>query len=268
MLLGSAVTVLSTDDPVRVFQRFSTIDALSSGRAEVTLGRGSFTESYPLFGYDLAQYDLLFEEKLALFTALVEKQPTTWSGRTRSAITDQTVYPPIEHGKLRTWVGVGGSPESVLRAARYGVPLMLAIIGGNPARFAAYSDAFRRALTELGKPMLPVGVHSPGYVAETDEQAKNEVWPHYAAIMTRIGRERGWQPVTREHFEREVGPAGSLHVGSPETVARKIAKTVKALGASRFHMKYSSGTLPHDKMMKCIELYGTRVAPLVRDMLA
>lgn len=266
VLLGSAVTVLSTDDPVRVFQRFSTLDAVSNGRAEVTLGRGSFTESYPLFGFDLSQYDVLFEERLALFTALLEQKPVTWSGRTRSAVTDQLVYPPVESGRLRAWVGVGGSPESVVRAARYGHPLMLAIIGGNPLRFTAYSDGFRGALERMGKPELPVGAHSPGYVAETDEQAKADMFPHHMALMTRIGRERGWPPTTRDQVEREAGPDGALCVGSPETVARKIARTVKALKLSRFDLKYSSGTLPHDKLMKSIELFGTKVAPMVREM--
>lgn len=267
VLLGSAVTVLSTDDPIRVFQRFSTLDALSNGRAEVTVGRGSFTESYPLFGFDLKQYDLLFEERLALFAALVDKQPVTWSGRTRSGVANQSVYPPIEHGKLRTWVGVGGSPESVVRAARYGLPLMLAIIGGSPARFATYAHGYRAALKEMGKDDLPIGAHSPGHVAETDEQAEEELWPHYRAIMTRIGRERGWPPVTREHFQREVGPGGALCVGSPDTVAEKIATTVKALGLSRFDMKYSSGSLPHEAMLRSIELFGTRVMPRVRARL-
>jgi probable LLM family oxidoreductase len=266
--LGSAVTVLSTDDPVRVFQRFSTLNAVSNGRAEVILGRGSFTESYPLFGYDMAQYELLFEEKLSLFAALLGPQPTTWSGRTRSALTNQAVYPPIEQGSLRTWVGVGGSPESVVRAARYNLPLILAIIGGNPARFVPYADLFRKALEKAGQPSLPVGAHSPGHVAATDEQAKEDVWPHYLMMMNRIGRERGWSPVSRDHFEREAGPDGALCVGSPDTVARKIARTIRTLGLSRFDMKYSSGTLPHDKLMTSIELFGTRVAPRVRELLA
>ena len=267
MWLGSAVTVLSTDDPVRVFERFSSLNGISNGRAEVIMGRGSFTESYPLFGYDLNQYELLFEEKLELWAELLTGDPVTWNGRTRPKLQDQKVYPPVDRGPLRTWVGVGGSPESVVRAARYGLPLMLAIIGGNPSRFAAYSDAFRTALEKTGKPRLPVGAHSPGHVAETDAEAKNDIWPHYLAMMNRIGRERGWQPVSREHFEREAGPSGALCVGSPETVATKIVKTVRALDLARFDMKYSSGTLSHDKLMKSIELYGTKVIPLVREML-
>jgi probable LLM family oxidoreductase len=268
ILLGSSVTVLSSDDPVRVFQRFSTLNAVSSGRAEVILGRGSFTESYPLFGYDLSQYELLFEEKLGLFAEILNQKPVTWSGRTRSALKDQTIYPPVEHGRLRTWVGVGGSPESVVRAARYGLPLIVAIIGGSPRRFAQFTDLYRKSLARFGKLELPIGAHSPGHVAATDAQAKEEIWPHYAAMMTRIGRERGWPPMGREHFEREAGPDGALCVGSPETVATKIANTIRALGLSRFGLKYSAGTLPHETLMSSIELYGTKVIPLVRQMLA
>ena len=268
ILLGSAVTVLSTDDPVRVFQRFSTLNAISNGRAEVILGRGSFIESYPLFGYDLAQYDELFEEKLALFAELLKGGPVTWKGRKRSPLQDQQVYPPIEAGTLRTWVGVGGSPESVVRAARYGLPLTLAIIGGDPRRFAGYAALYRDTLQKLGTPELPIAVHSPGHVARTDEQAKEEVWPHYEALMNRIGAERGWPPTSRAHFEREVGPQGALCVGSPATVAEKIVKTATTLGLARFDMKYSSGSLPHEQLMTSIELFGTEVAPRVRERLA
>jgi probable LLM family oxidoreductase len=268
ILLGSSVTVLSSDDPVRVFQRFSTLNAVSNGRAEVILGRGSFTESYPLFGYDLSQYELLFEEKLGLFAEILNQKPVTWSGRTRSALKDQAIYPPVEHGRLRTWVGVGGSPESVVRAARYGLPLIVAIIGGSPRRFAQFTDLYRKSLARFGKLELPIGAHSPGHVAATDAQAKEEIWPHYAAMMTRIGRERGWPPMGREHFEREAGPDGALCVGSPETVATKIANTIRALGLSRVGLKYSAGTLPHETLMSSIELYGTKVIPLVRQMLA
>jgi probable LLM family oxidoreductase len=268
ILLGSSVTVLSSDDPVRVFQRFSTLNAVSNGRAEVILGRGSFTESYPLFGYDLSQYELLFEEKLGLFAEILNQKPVTWSGRTRSALKDQAIYPPVEHGRLRTWVGVGGSPESVVRSARYGLPLIVAIIGGSPRRFAQFTDLYRKSLARFGKLELPIGAHSPGHVAATDAQAKEEIWPHYAAMMTRIGRERGWPPMGREHFEREAGPDGALCVGSPETVATKIANTIRALGLSRFGLKYSAGTLPHETLMSSIELYGTKVIPLVRQMLA
>jgi probable LLM family oxidoreductase len=265
--LGSAVTVLSSDDAIRVFQRFSTLDAIAKGRAEVILGRGSFTESFPLFGYDLNQYEELFDEKLSLFAALVTQEAVTWRGNLRPPLTDQRVFPPIEQGSLKTWIGVGGSPDSVVRAAHYGFPLMLAIIGGEPARFRPYVDLFHRALAQLGKPVLPVGVHCHGYVAQTDEQARSELWPDYKRMRDRIGAERGWPPMQRADFDREAD-RGALHVGSPETVARKIAATVKALGVMRFDMKYSAGTLSHDKIMRNLELYGRKVMPLVRDMLA
>lgn len=266
--LGSAVTVLSTDDPIRVYQRFSTLDALSNGRAEVILGRGSFTESFPLFGFDLAHYEALFEEKLSLFAALQSGEPVTWSGRTRPPLSNQRVYPPIESGRLRTWVGVGGSPESVIRAARYAFPLTVAIIGGSPARFRPFVDLYHQALAQFGHAALPVAAHSPGHVAASDEQAREEVWPHYRDMMSRIGAERGWPPVTRAQFDREVGPDGALCVGAPETVARKIAATIRTLGLSRFDMKYSNGQLPHEAAMRSVELYGTRVAPRVRELLA
>jgi probable LLM family oxidoreductase len=265
VLLGSAVTVLSTDDPVRVFERFSTLNAVSNGRAEIIVGRGSFTESYPLFGYDLNDYDALFEEKLELFVELLKSMPVTWKGRMRSALTNTTVYPTLEDGRLLTWVGVGGSPESVVRAARHGLPLTLAIIGGDPRRFRPYVDLYHQSLTRFSQPMLPIAVHSPGHVAETDEQARTELWPHYEAMIGRIGRERGWPPPTRQQFDRETGPDGALCVGSPATVAAKISRTVEALGLSRFNMKYSNGTLPHETLLKSIDLFGSKVAPLVRE---
>ena len=266
--LGTAVTVLSTDDPIRVFQRFSTLNALSNGRAEVILGRGSFTESFPLFGFNLNQYELLFDEKLDLFAELLDGGPVNWDGRTRPEIKDQLVFPPIEQGRLTTWVGVGGSPESVIRAARYNLPLMLAIIGGSPRRFRPFVDMYQRALKQFGLEAHAVGAHSPGHVADTDAQAREELWPHYERIMSKIGAERGWPPVTRDHFDREAGPEGSLCVGSPETVAQKVAATVATLGLSRFDMKYSNGTLPHDRMLRSIELYATEVAPRVQELLA
>lgn len=266
--LASAVTVLSTDDPVRVFQRFSTVDALSRGRADVILGRGSFTESYALFGYDLSQYNELFEEKLDLFVKVLREPVVTWNGTTRSALSNQRVFPPVASGTLRTWVGVGGSPDSVVRAARHGLPLMLAIIGGSAKRFLPFVHMFRQTLDRLGKPQLPIGVHSPGHVAETDAKAKEELWPHFSMLMNRIGRERGWMPMGRDHFEREAGPEGALCVGSPETVALKIANTVRELGLVHFNLKYSNGTMPHDLLMKSIELYGGQVAPRVRELLA
>ncbi len=265
--LGSAVTVLSSDDPVRVFQRFSTLDALSDGRAEVILGRGSFTESFPLFGYDLEDYEVLFEEKLDLFHRLLDEGPVTWSGTTRAPLSGASVHPKTADG-LRTWIGVGGSPESVVRAARYGLPLMLAIIGGDPLRFAPFADLYRRALAEMGQPSLPIGIHSPGHVAPTDEQAREELWPHHKVMHDRIGGQRGWPPMTREQFDLAAGPTGALAVGSPETVAAKIVRAVQGLGASRFDMKYSAGTLPHSLMMESIRLYATEVAPLVREQLA
>ena len=265
--LGSAVTVLSSDDPIRVFQRFATLDAASNGRAEVILGRGSFTESFPLFGFDLEQYEELFEDKLDLFAAVRRQGAVTWHGRTRPPLANQRIFPPVETGSLKTWIGVGGSPESVVRAARYDLPLMLAIIGGDPTRFRSYVDLYHRAFAQLERPVQPIGVHSPGYVAETDDAARAELWPDYKQMRDRIGAERGWPPMGRAEFEREADH-GSLYVGAPETVARKIAATAKALGIQRFNLKYSAGPLPHAKLMRSIELYGRKVIPLVHDMLA
>jgi probable LLM family oxidoreductase len=267
--LGSAVTVLSSDDPVRVFQRFSTLDAASNGRAEVILGRGSFTESFPLFGYPLSQYEILFDEKLDLFAALLHAdrtgEPVNWNGTTRPALATTHVFPRTEHG-LSVWVGVGGSPESIVRAARYGFPLVLAIIGGDPKRFRSYVSLYKQSLTQMNLPMLPVGVHSPGHIAETDVQACEEMWPAYKQMHDRIGAQRGWPPITRMQFDGEV-ERGSLYVGSPETVAQKIARTVRALDASRFSLKYSAGPLGHDSMMRSIELYGRVVIPRVRELI-
>jgi len=265
--LGSAVTVLSSDDPIRVFQRFATLDAVSGGRAEVILGRGSFTESFPLFGYELSDYEVLFEEKLDLFSHLLDERPVTWSGETRPPLRDQPVFPTTEQG-LRTWIGVGGSPGSVVRAARYGLPLMLAIIGGDPLRFAPFVELYHRALAESGRPELPVGIHSPGHVAATDEQALEELWPHYRVMHDRIGRQRGWPPITQAQFEAGAGPEGALAAGSPETVAAKIVRAATGLRASRFDLKYSAGTLPHETMLASIERYATQVAPAVRSELA
>jgi probable LLM family oxidoreductase len=264
--LGTAVTVLSSDDPIRVFQRFSTLHALSGGRAEVILGRGSFTESFPLFGFDLNDYETLFNEKLDLFTRLLRDRKVSWSGTTRTALKDQPVHPVLAR-PLRAWIGVGGTPESVMRAVHYDLPMMLAIIGGPAARFRPFVDLYQRAAAQAGRAPQPIGVHSPGHVADTDEAAKEDLWPHYKRLLDRIGRERDWSPVSRDHFEAEAAQ-GALYVGSPETVARKIAGTVRALGLSRFEMKYSSGPMPHDRLMRSVELYGARVIPLVRDMLA
>jgi probable LLM family oxidoreductase len=264
--LGSAVTVLSSDDPIRVFQRFSILDALSNGRAEVMLGRGSFIESFPLFGFDLDKYEELFNEKLDLFAAVLGEQPVTWQGATRPPLQGLSVYPKTQSGRLTTWIGVGATPQSVLRAARYGMPLMLAIIGGDPRRFAPFAHLFRRSLAEMGKPELPVGVHSHGFVGETDAQAKDDLFADYKRMRDKIGAERGWPPMTRDHFEHEI-THGSLYVGSPETVARRIVATIRALDLARFELKYSAGPLSHAKMMRSIELYGRKVIPLVREML-
>lgn len=266
--LGSGVTVLSSDDPVRVFQRFSTVDALSNGRAEVILGRGSFTESFPLFGYDLKDYELLFEEKIDLFHQLLDEKPVTWEGTTRAALRDADVFPKTESGRLKTWVGVGGSPQSVLRTAHYGFPLMLAIIGGKPERFAPYVDLYRKATEQLGQPALPVGMHSPGFVAATDEEAKELFYPGYRVIRDRIGADRGWPPIRREEFDSEVVD-GSMYVGSVETVAQKIARAIRTLDVGRFDMIYSSaGTVSASARLRSVELYGTQVIPRVRELLA
>jgi len=266
IVLGTAVTVLSSDDPVRVYERFATLDALSKGRAEVTLGRGSFTESFPLFGYDLADYDRLFAEKLDLFATLRDEKPVTWSGTTRRPLENAEVFPKTESGSLSAWIGVGGSPESVVRAAQYRFPLMLAIIGGDPLRFAPYVDLYRRALQEFEAPALPIGVHSPGFVHEDDATARDLLFPHWIGMRNRIGRERGWGPANRDQFEAEVD-GGALFVGSPETVAQKIAGTVEGLGLSRFDLKYSSGSMPHEQLMDTIRLYGTEVIPRVRELI-
>ena len=265
--LGSAVTVLSSDDPVRVFQRYSTLHAISGGRAEVILGRGSSIESFPLFGYELADYEELFEEKSALFAELLKGGPVTWAGKTRAPLLNQDVVPHTESGPFPVWIGVGGNPESVVRAARLGFSLMLAIIGGRPSRFAAYSKLFGRALDKFGRPALPVGVHSPGHVAATDEQAKAEFWPRWRNTIALVAAERGFAIPTEESFEWETGPDGSLYVGSPETVARKIAANLRVLQATRFDLKYGMPGLTHDQLMTNIELYGRQVVPRVRELI-
>ncbi|GAA3771487.1 LLM class flavin-dependent oxidoreductase [Microbacterium kribbense] len=265
--LGTAVTVLSSDDPVRVYERFATLDALSHGRAEVILGRGSFTESFPLFGFDLNDYEVLFDERVELFSRLVTEQPVTWRGTTRAALSDADVFPKTENG-LRAWIGVGGSPESVVRAARYGYGLMLAIIGGSSARFRPFVDLYHHSLGEFGHDRMPVGVHSPGHVADTDEQAWDEMYPAMAANRDAIGAERGWGRYTRAQFQHDVGPDGAVYAGAPETVARKIAATARTLGLDRFDVKFSNGTLSHERLLHSIELYGTRVAPRVVELLA
>lgn len=264
--LGTAVTVLSSDDPVRVYERFATLAALSNGRAEITLGRGSFTESFPLFGYDLGDYEQLFAEKADLMAELLTERAVTWQGTVRAPLSAQEVYPKTEAGRIPAWIGVGGSPESVVRAAQYGFPLVLAIIGGEPARFAPYVDLFHRALERFDREKLPVAVHAPGFIAGTDEQAVETLWPHARKAMTRIGAERGWPPLTRERFEADIAE-GAWHVGSPQTVAAKIARTVQSVGIQRFDLKYSVGTLPHEDLMTAIHLYGTEVIPRVKELL-
>ncbi|MGB4918511.1 MAG: LLM class flavin-dependent oxidoreductase [Propionicimonas sp.] len=261
--LGSAVTVLSSDDPVRVYERFATIDAISNGRAEITVGRGSFIESFPLFGYDLADYEVLFAEKLDLLSLLRREGPLTWSGTTRRPLTGQRAYPTTAAGGLPVWVAVGGTPASVIRAAEAGLPLMLAIIGGPPVRFRPFVELFRDATADQP---LPVGVHSPGFIADTDAQARELLFPHFKVNRDRIGRERGWPPVSRAEFESEAD-AGALFVGSPETVARRIADTVTVLGLQRFDLKYANGPMPHEHLLRAIELYGTEVVPRIRALL-
>ncbi|WP_084077844.1 LLM class flavin-dependent oxidoreductase [Demequina sp. NBRC 110057] len=266
--LGSAVTVLSSDDPVRVFQRFSTLDAVSDGRAEVILGRGSFTESFPLFGYDLADYEVLFEEKLELFSQLLTEKPVTWQGTTRPGLHEADVYPKTDSGSLTTWVGVGGSPQSVVRTAKYGLRLMLAIIGGDPGRFAPYLDLYRRATEQFGTPQHPVGMHSHGFIAPTDEEARESYFPGYKAMRDRVGAERGWPAMTRSEFDAEVAH-GSLYVGSPETVAAKMAQAIRTLGVGRFDFVYTGGgAMPASSRMRAVDLFGTQVIPRVRELLA
>lgn len=266
--LGTAVTVLSSDDPVRVYERFATLDALSNGRTEIIAGRGSFIESFPLFGLNLEDYEELFEEKLELLAQLRHGKPVTWEGKHRAALQEQQVYPLLEDQPLKTWVGVGGSPQSVIRAARHQLPLFLAIIGGQPAGFEPLVDLYHRALQQFGHESLPVAAHFHGLVADTDEQALEQLWPHYQRTMNRLGEERGWPPVSRMRLQAAMGPEGSMMAGSPETVAKKIAKVTKQLGLSRVDIKYSAGTLPHEQLMKSIELMGTKVKPMVYELLS
>jgi probable LLM family oxidoreductase len=265
--LGTAVTVLSTQDPVRVYAEFATLDAVSNGRAQLIVGRGSLTDSFPLFGFDLADYETLFEEKLDLLTRLLRDQPVTWSGSVRPPLSDQYVSPPLPVGHLPTWVGVGGSPQSVIRAARYGLPLMLAIVGGPPSRFAPYVDLYKRALDQYGQPPLPIGMHSIGYVGKTDDEAFDIQWPYWAEMLEGASRERGWAAPTRNKFDAEIA-GGSLYVGSPETVATKLVAAIRLLGLSRFDLAYALGRVPHEERMATIELYGREVIPRVRELLA
>ncbi len=265
--LGTSVTVLSTNDPVRLYHEFSTLDAVSNGRAQLILGRASATESFPLFGYDLADYEHLFEEKLDLFMRLQREESVTWSGSVRAPLNDQTLHPRMPAGGIPTWIGVGGSPDSVVRAARYGLPLMLAIIGGLPQRFAAHVELYHRALEQFGNPVQPVGMHSLGLVAETDEEARETWWRYWEPVVTQMSVERGFYPPSRDRYLAEV-EGGALFVGSPETVAQKIASNARTLKLGRFDLKYDIMNLPREARARSIELLGTEVAPRVQELLA
>lgn len=264
--LTSAVTVLSSDDPVRVFQQFATLDLLSSGRAEIMAGRGSFIESFPLFGYRLEDYDELFEEKLDLLLKLRDSVKITWSGRLRAPINDRGVYPRPYQDKLPIWIAVGGTPQSVVRAAVLGLPLALAIIGGEPARFAPLFKLYRDAARQSGHDpdALATSLNVHGFVGETTGQAADDFYAPQAEVMNRIGRERGWGPTSRAHFDQARGPDGALFVGDPETVAEKIVAQHRLFRNDRFLLQMAIGIMPHAKIMKAIELYGTKVAPIVR----
>ncbi len=268
--LSSAVTVLSSDDPVRVFQDFATLDLISGGRAEIMAGRGSFIESFPLFGYDLGDYDELFAEKLELLLKLRESERVTWSGRHRAPLEDVGVYPRPVQDPLPVWIAVGGTPQSVVRAAVLGLPLAIAIIGGQPENFAPLAELYRQAAGEAGHDPahLPISINSHAYVADTFQRAGDEYFPTYAAMMNRIGRERGWGPMGRRQFEAGRSPRGALVVGSPEEVTEKILYEHELFGHGRFMAQISVGTLPHEKVMRAIELFGTEVAPAVRKELA
>ncbi len=266
--LASAVTVLSAADPVRVFQEFATLDLISQGRAEIVVGRGSFIESFPLFGLDVADYDSLFAEKLDLLLRLREQVTVSWAGRHRAALTGQEVYPRPVQARLPIWLGVGGTPHSFARAGTLGLPLMVAIIGGEPHRFRPMVDLYRESGRRAGYApgQLPVGVHALGYVAETNEQAEADFFPGYAAMFTQIGKERGWPPTTRAQFDALRGPKGALVVGDPQAVAEKIAYYSEALGGiMRLNLQMSVAALPHGKLMRAIELLGTEAAPVLRQ---
>ena len=264
--LTSAVTVLSSDDPVRVFQQFATLDLLSGGRAEIMAGRGSFIESFPLFGYDLNDYDTLFAEKLELLLKIRESERITWSGSSRAPIEDRGVYPRPYQERLPIWIAVGGTPQSVVRAAQLGLPLALAIIGGEPARFAPFLELYREAARRSGQDpaKLATSINVHGFVAETTEKAADIFYGPQAEVMNRIGRERGWGPTNKAHFDQARSPRGALFLGDPETVAEKIVAHHKIFNNDRFLLQLAIGEMPHDKVMEAIELYGTKVAPLVR----
>ncbi|MXN50033.1 LLM class flavin-dependent oxidoreductase [Shinella sp. AETb1-6] len=268
--LSSAVTVLSSDDPVRVFQQFSTVDLISGGRAEIMAGRGSFIESFPLFGYALDDYDKLFEEKLDLLVALNESETVSWNGTTRAPLPGLGVYPRPVHGRLPIWIAVGGTPQSVARAGAYGLPLALAIIGGTPARYAPLFDLYREAARRAGQDAagLKTSINVHGFIADTTQEAADTFYGPQAAVMNRIGGERGWGPTSRAQFDQSIGPDGHLFLGDPETVARKIVAHQRIFRNDRFLLQMAIGLMPHDRLLRGIELYGTKVAPLVREMLA
>jgi probable LLM family oxidoreductase len=269
--LTTAVTVLSSDDPVRVFQQFATLDLISSGRAEIMAGRGSFIESFPLFGYDLADYDELFAEKLDLLLKLRESERVSWAGgRLRAPISDRGVYPRPYQERLPIWVAVGGTPNSVARAGMLGLPLALAIIGGEPARFAPLFELYRRAAAQAGHDpkTLATSLNVHGFVGETTDRAADDFYGPQAEVMNRIGRERGWGPTNRAHFDQSRGPRGALFVGDPEVLAEKIVAMHRIFRNDRFLLQMAIGLMPHDRLMKAIELFGTRVAPLVRKEIA
>lgn len=265
--LGTSVTVLSTNDPVRLYHQFATLDAVSNGRAQLVLGRASATESFELFGYDISDYERLFEEKLELFMRLQREETVSWSGTTRTPLVGRQLGPRMAPGGVPTWIGVGGSPDSVLRAARYGLPLMLAIIGGRPQRFAGHVELYHRAFAQLGSPVQPVGQHSLGLIAESDEEAVETWWRYWRPVMSALADERGFRRPTRESYDAEVDD-GALFVGSPETVARKIASVARDLRLSRFDLKYDIMHLPRDVRARSIELFGREVAPRVQELLA
>jgi probable LLM family oxidoreductase len=267
--LGTAVTVLSSDDPVRVYERFATLDALSRGRAEVTLGRGSFTESFPLFGYDLADYDALFAEKLELLLRLRDNEVVTWKGRHRAPIQERGVFPRPVQDPLPVWVAVGGTPASATRAGVWGLPMALAIIGGMPERFVPFAELFRSAARQVGHdPAPPLGINSHGLVADTAQEAADLAFPAYKVTMDRIGRERGWPPLTRTQFDASTTLRGANVIGSPEQVIEKLLYQHELFANQRFLMQMSVGTLPHAAVMRSIELFGTKVAPVVRAEVA
>ena len=265
--LTPAVTVLSSDDPVRVYQQFATLDLISQGRAELLVGRGSFIESFPLFGYSLEDYNDLFAEKLDLLLAIRDKTEVSWSGRFRPSLEANRIYPRSYQDPLPVWIGVGGTPQSVVRAAQRGLPLAVAIIGGDPERFSALTDLYRRTLAEHGHDPadLPIAVHAHGYIAEDTQQAADEYFESYRVPMTKLGAERGWGPMTRIQFDAMRGPLGSLVVGDPDLVAAKIRRWEEILGISRFMLHISVGTLPHDDVIRSIGLLGNEVRQLLTE---